>query len=37
MTYYYYGVPISGILMFYYMLEQLIDEAKELLGKKGDK
>ena len=36
MTYYYYGVPISGILMFYYMLEQLIDEAKELFGKKGD-
>lgn len=36
MTYYYYSVPISGVLMFYYMLEQLIDEAKELFGKKGD-
>lgn len=36
MTYYYYSVPISGVLMFFYMLEQLIDEAKELFGKKGD-
>ena len=36
MTYYYYGVPISGVLMFYYMLEQLIDEGKELFGEKGD-
>lgn len=36
MTYYYYSVPISGVLMFFYMFEQLIDEAKELFGKKGD-
>lgn len=33
MTYYYYGVPISGAMMFFYMLEQLIDEAKALAGK----
>ena len=34
MTFYYYCVPISGFLMFYYMVEQLIDEANELFGKK---
>ncbi len=37
MKYYYYGIPISGILMFYYMLEQIIDEFGSLLNKKkGD-
>lgn len=35
MTYYYCGIPISGILMFYYMLEQIIDQARELFGGKG--
>ena len=36
MAYYYYGVPVSGAMMFFYMLEQIIDEIRELSGKKGD-
>ncbi len=35
MTWYYYGVPVSGIMMFFYMLEQLIDEAKAIFGKEA--
>lgn len=35
MTLYYYGVPVSGIMMFFYMLEQLIDEAKAIFGKEA--
>lgn len=35
MTWYYYGVPISGIMMFFYMFEQLVDEAKAILGKEA--
>lgn len=33
MTWYYYGVPISGAMMFFYMLKQLIEEAKLLFSK----
>lgn len=35
MTYYYYGIPISGALMFFYMLEQIVDHIKEFVGGKG--
>ena len=33
MTWYYYGVPVSGAMMFFYMLKQLIEEAKLLFSK----
>ena len=33
MTWYYYGVPVSGSMMFFYMLKQLIEEAKLLFSK----
>lgn len=33
MTWYYYGVPVSGAIMFFYMLKQLIEEAKLLFSK----
>ena len=33
MTWYYYGVPVSGAMMFIYMLKQLIEEAKLLFSK----
>ena len=33
MTWYYYGVPVSGAMMLFYMLKQLIEEAKLLFSK----
>lgn len=33
MTWYYYGVPVSGAMMFFYMLKQLIEGAKLLFSK----
>lgn len=33
MTWYYYCVPVSGAMMFFYMLKQLIEEAKLLFSK----
>lgn len=36
MTYYYCGIPIAGVMMFYYMTEQIIDQFKWLFGRKED-
>lgn len=35
MTYYYYGIPVSGVLMFFYMLEQIVEQIGDFAGKKG--
>ena len=36
MKYYYMGIPISGVMMFFYMLEQVIDEIRSLAAGKGE-
>jgi len=35
MKYYYGGIPISGVLMFFYMLEQVVDEICALARGEG--
>lgn len=35
MTYYYYGVPLAGIMMFFYTVEQIIEQFKDIFGKRG--
>lgn len=35
MKYYYLGIPVSGILMFFYMVEHVIDQIKDLAKKEG--
>ena len=36
MKYYYMGIPIAGVMMFFYMLEQVIDEIRSLAAGKGE-
>lgn len=35
MTYYYGGIPAAGVLMCFYMFEQIVDECKALFGARG--
>lgn len=37
MIYYYYGIPISGILLVFYQINILIDQVRGFLGKSEEK